>query len=94
MNKIIYTWFGGYSLYKCDLNEETQENLNDDDMEAVLCYLINTDQIDYELASEFEKNNDIEELEGWIYIDNTCSDAPGKNNCYYVCIENMKIIEN
>lgn len=91
--KNIYTWFGGYSLYKCDLNEEIQESLNVDDIESVLCYLIDTDQIDHELASDFEENNDPEETEGWIYIDNTCSDISEKNNCYYVCIENMMIME-
>lgn len=91
--KNIYTWFGGYSLYKCDLNEETQESLNIDDIESVLCYLIDTDQIDYELASDFEENNDPEGTEGWVYIDNTGSDISGKNNCYYVCIENMMIME-
>lgn len=93
MNKIIYTWSGGYSLYKCHLNQEAQENLNNDNMEPVLGYLIETDQIDYELASDFEENNDPEETESWIYIDNTGSDVPGKNNCYYVCIENAKVME-
>lgn len=91
--KNIYTWFGGYSLYKCDINEEAQESLNIGDIEAVLCYLIDTDQIDHKLASDFEENNDPEKTEGWVYIDNTGSDILGKNNCHYVCIENMMIME-
>lgn len=92
--KKIYTWPGaGYSLHECVLNSEAQEALNKDAMEAVLCYLIDTDQCEYMLANDFERKFGEEESEGWVYIDNTGSEIMNKANCYYVLILEMKVIE-
>lgn len=93
--KTIYTWFGGYSLYKCNISDDyIQEKLESDDMLPVIGYLIDTDQIkaiEYDNISNYFENEEEAEGAGWIYFDNTESDV--KPGLYYVCIENMEITE-
>ena len=43
--KTLYTSMGGYSMHKVMLSDEMQERLERDDMEPVINYCIDTDQI-------------------------------------------------
>lgn len=94
--KTIYTWFGGYSLHKCNIMDEyIQGKLEVDDMLPVIGYLIDTDQIDfieYDNLFNYFENEEEAENAGWIYFDNTESII--KPGLYYTCIENLKVIED
>lgn len=92
----VYHGFGA-ALSECELSTEVQEWLEKDDMESVICYLIDTDQCNYVPVMEFENEhkgdfNEYGEVDGWVYIDNTMSDIPEKKHCYYAYIEHMRVL--
>lgn len=76
------------------MTEEAQEALEKDNMEAVLCFLIDTEQCFYRSAEEFDEyiaDADLKDSGMWVYVDNTSSTIPEKANCYYVYILGMKV---
>ena len=94
----IYVWMGsGYSLEECKiLDSDIQEALERDNLEEVIRYLIDTEQVATIKVEDVNEEDLTEygELEGYTYIDNTSSLIYGKDNCYYVLIENMKVMES
>ena len=101
--KTLYTSMGDYAIHKVILNEEMQESLERDDMEPVINYCIDTDQIvclraDEPAAwegieDEFEDaENGVSDI--WAYTDNTGSGIKEKRHCYYVRLENAYVEEN
>jgi len=96
--KVIYTWSGaGYLVDLCKIDDEyIQERLNADDMECVLCYLIDTDQVVAYPVSIYTIDEIAELMENddsLVYVDNTCSNIPEKAQCYFILTENMKVID-
>ena len=89
----IYTWFGGYALYECNLTPEIVEAVEEDDLEKVFQYLIDTDQIDKIIINNLsdEEYNQLLNSDVYVYVDNTISDYKEVANCYFVCIENFRI---
>ena len=89
MNEVYAGYFN-----KCILTEEINESIKNHDIESLLCYLIDTDQIECYLIDDLT-DDEVTEFENelsdqYVYIDNTCNQKKG---CYYVNTVNLTIID-
>lgn len=100
--KVLYTYYGVYAMHRVVLTDDTQDALDSGDLEPVLKYCIDTDQIPYTKVDDMEAWTDnydeMTEAENGtsdteVYIDNTGSDIPEKRGCYYVSMYNAYINE-
>ena len=87
-----FTWWGGYWLSECVITERIMDAIDNDDVEDLLCSLIESDEIDC-FVVDILSGNEFDEYmndERYCYIDNTTSDITDKDNCYFVLIQEIK----
>lgn len=87
-----FTWWGGYWLSECEITERIMDAIDNDDIEDLLCSLIDSDEIYCFLVNDLSEEEFDEYMndERYCYIDNNCSEISDKANCYFVQIQEIK----